>query len=110
MIRFAETEPSYQPGQLVCHVRHGYRGVIVAVDLRCSASHEWYMSNRTQPDQNQPWYHVLVDGSATVNYAAQGNLEQDPTSEPVDHPLVMQFFRGMQDGRYVRNDCPWCGW
>jgi len=110
MIRFAETEPHFSVGQLVRHRRYGYRGVVVAVDERCMADHNWYMRNRTQPDQNQPWYHVMVDGSATVTYAAQSNLSADASREPIDHPLINEFFSGFCGGRYQRNDRPWMGW
>ncbi len=110
MIRFAETECRFQPGQIVRHRRYGYRGVIVSADPRCQAEADWYTNNRTQPDQNQPWYHVLVDGTPTATYAAQSNLEADPSGEPVDHPLLREFFDGLADGQYQRNDRPWQGW
>ena len=110
MIRFSETKPMFVAGQLVRHCRYGYRGVVVAVDPRCLADDQWYMSNRTQPDQNQPWYHVLVDGAATTCYAAESNLEADTSCEPIDHPLVDEFFSGISNGRYKRNDRPWRGW
>lgn len=110
MIRFADTSPQFTTGDLVCHRKHGYRGVVVAVDRRCQANPDWYLSNRTQPDQNQPWYHVLVDGSATTTYAAESNLLPDGASEPIDHPLVEQFFTGFDGRQYKRNDRPWLGW
>lgn len=110
MIRFAETTPQFAPGDLVQHLRHGYRGVVVAVDPRCQASADWYLANQTQPDQNQPWYHVLVDSSGATTYAAQGNLQVDQSAEPVDHPLVDKFFSGFCHGKYVRNQQAWLGW
>lgn len=110
MIHFADTKPKFAPGQLVRHCRYRYRGVVVAADPRCLADHQWYISNRTQPDQNQPWYHVLVDGTGTTTYAAESNLNEDDLGGPVDHPLVTQFFDGFRDGRHVRNDRPWPGW
>lgn len=110
MIRFAETHPRFEPGDLVCHRRYGYRGVVVAADPRCRADTEWYLSNRTQPEQNQPWYHVLVDGGCGTTYAAECNLTEDPSGEPVDHPLVEQYFCKFCGARYVRNDRPWEGW
>ena len=110
MIRFAETQPLYEPGQLVRHRRYGYRGVVVAVDPRCMADANWYLANRTQPDQNQPWYHLLVNGKATCTYAAQSNLEADDTAEPIEHPLVPEFFADFCQGRYERNDREWEGW
>ena len=98
------------PGQIVRHRRYAYRGVIAAVDPRCLADPQWYMSNRTQPDLNQPWYHVLVDAAATTTYAAQSNLELDPGAEPIDHPLLDAFFDGMENGMYRRNNRTWKGW
>jgi len=110
MIRFADTSPRFEVGQLVMHRRYRYRGVVVAVDPRCRADPSWYLANRTQPDQSQPWYHVLVDGNGATTYAAESNLEADRSGGPVDHPLLAEFFHGMVGDRYVRNDRPWPGW
>lgn len=99
--------PLYSPGQLVRHRRYGYRGVIVDLDLTCQASEEWYRSNRTQPDRNQPWYHVLVDGSPHITYAAQTSLLPDDSGKQVRHHLLPYFFSGFENGRYLRNDRPW---
>ncbi|MEM6655682.1 MAG: heat shock protein HspQ [Planctomycetota bacterium] len=110
MIQFAATNPRFSPGDLVRHRRYGYRGVVVAVDPRCQANSDWYLSNRTQPDQNQPWCHVLVDGGGTTTYAAQSNLDEDSSAEPIDHPLVAEFFSEFTCGRYRRNDREWLGW
>ena len=105
-----ESSPArFQPGHLVRHRRYGYRGVVVALDLECGAGDDWYRSNRTQPDRDQPWYHVLVHGSSQTTYAAQTSLMPDPTNEEVAHPLVVLFFSRFEDGFYVRNDQPWPG-
>ena len=67
-------EPSgveqFAVGELVRHGRYDYRGVVVASDPACRADDDWYLANRTQPDRDQPWYHVLVHGSHQVTYAA----------------------------------------
>ena len=55
--------PNFEPGEVVQHIRYGYRGVIVDFDSACMAPDDWYQSNQTRPDRNQPWYHVLVDGN-----------------------------------------------
>lgn len=99
--------PVFEPGQLVRHRRYGYRGVVVDRDARCQADEEWYQKNQTQPDRNQPWYHVLVDGSSTCTYAASENLIADLSGLPIDHPLVAYFFSEFKDGEYVRNGNPW---
>ena len=50
----------FEIGDTVRHRRYGYRGIIVERDLSCKASDDWYLGNRTQPEREQPWYHVLV--------------------------------------------------
>ncbi len=100
---------SFQPGDLVHHKRYGYRGVVVAVDPNCRADDAWYQANQTQPDRDQPWYHVLVHGSVTTTYPAQESLEPDLAGGRVAHPLVALFFSEFREGRYVRNDEPWEG-
>jgi heat shock protein HspQ len=99
--------PVFEPGQLVRHRRYGYRGVIVDRDEACQASDDWYFNNQTRPDRDQPWYHVLVDGSSTCTYAASENLVADSSELPITHALVPHFFGEFKDGVYIRNDKPW---
>jgi len=110
MIALNRPKRKFEVGQLVKHRRYGYRGVVVAFDQTCRAPEDWYRSNRTQPDRNQPWYHVLVDQSDTVTYAAQSSLLADDDVAEVDHPLTEMFFNDFVEGRYVRNDRPWTSW
>lgn len=106
---FGGERPVFKPGQLIRHRRYGYRGVIVDRDERCMADEAWYKKNQTQPDRDQPWYHVLVDQSTACTYAASQNLVADPSGTPIDHPLLQHLFSGFKDGHYVRNDEPWPG-
>ena len=98
---------SFIPGDIVRHVRYHYRGVIVASDFMCMADENWYQSNKTQPDKNQPWYHVLVHESGSITYPAESSLELDESGEQVVHPLLDQFFTCFEEGRYQRNEVPW---
>jgi len=50
-----------------------------------------------------------VDGTAQNTYAAEENLQADPSGQSVRHPLVVHFFGEFVDGRYIRNDQPWPG-
>ncbi|MXZ44789.1 MAG: heat shock protein HspQ, partial [Gammaproteobacteria bacterium] len=51
-------------GQIVEHVRFGYRGVIYHCDGEFSLTDEWYDEMaKSKPPKNKPWYGVLVDGS-----------------------------------------------
>jgi len=102
-----EARPLFQPGQLVRHKRYGYRGVVVDFDPCCAADDDWYAANQTQPDRNQPWYHVLVHNSESVTYPAQENLTADKSKQPVSHTLIDAFFSSFVDGCYIRNKRPW---
>jgi heat shock protein HspQ len=101
--------PVFEPGQLVRHRRYGYRGVVVDRNEFCEADNVWYSKNQTQPDRDQPWYHVLVDGSSTCTYAASENLVADSSGLPIEHPLLPHFFSEFKNGIYIRNDDPWSG-
>ena len=105
-----DRNPLYAPGQLVRHRRYGYRGVVVDFDTTCQAEEVWYYRNQTHPPRNQPWYHVLVDGSPSTTYAAQTSLMADDRADPVRHPLVEELFSKFQDGRYERNEVRIRGW
>ena len=87
-------------GQLISHRRYGYRGVIVGCDRQCCATDEWYHGNRTQPDRERPWYHVLVHGAEHTTYVAEENLGEDGGGEQVIHPLTGVFFEHFSAGCY----------
>ena len=107
---FQDEPPSFSIGQLVCHRRYRYRGVVVDFDLSCRADGRWYSSNRTQPDRDQPWYHVLVDGSDAVTYGAQTSLEPGLGDQPIHHSLVPHRFARFESGRYERKYRVVPGW
>lgn len=109
MIALTRPNSQFTVGELVKHRRYGYRGVIVDIDDFCRAPDQWYNSNNTQPDRNQPWYHVLVHDSNSMTYAAQTSLETDESGEPIEHPLINHFFSQFDGERYVRNDQPLAG-
>lgn len=110
MISLARQSPKFLAGDLVSHKRYGYRGVVVAADIHCMAPEGWYQHNQTQPNKDQPWYHVLVDGGESATYAAETSLVKDRTATPITHALIDHFFDGFEDGHYTRNTQPWPGW
>ena len=83
----------FEPGDVVVHIRYSYRGVVVNFDKACQAPEDWYKSNQTQPDREQPWYHILVDGKQQVTYVAQSNLRSDKSKQQVVHGMINLFFR-----------------
>ena len=95
------------PGQLVEHRRNGYRGVVVDGDYFCMADEDWYQSNPGHASKAQPWYHVLVDNSDAVTYAAESSLIIDESKSPIQHPYVPFFFDAYRGGAYSRNQRAW---
>jgi heat shock protein HspQ len=91
----------YDLGLVVTHQNYGYRGVIVAADPVCMAGDTWYKANKTQPNRDQPWYHVLVhDSGGLSTYVAHSNLKQDTSGQAIDHPRISYYFTKLEDGRY----------
>ena len=94
-------------GDLIHHRRFDYRGVIVDIDAAFQLSDEWYEAvAKSRPPKNEPWYHVLVHGAVHMTYVAERNLKRETSAEPVDHPMLWQFFSRFEDGRYVGADLP----
>ncbi len=92
----------YSVGDLIHHRLFDYRGVIVDVDRKFLTTDEWYNTvAKSRPPKDQPWYHVLVDGSTATTYVAERNLELDQLGDPISHPLLAQFFSRFEDGRYI---------
>ena len=89
-------------GQVVQHLRFGYRGVVADVDPCFEGTPEWYdQVAQSRPPKDRPWYHVLVDGSDHMTYVAERHLEIDSSGAPVRHPLLNEFFDGFRDGAYT---------
>ena len=89
-------------GDIIHHLRFDYRGVIYDVDATFQGTEEWYnQMAKSKPPRDQPWYHVLVDQSASMTYVAERNLDSDSYSTPVIHPLVDQYFSQFKNGKYI---------
>ena len=99
-------EVLFREGQIVRHVRYGYRGVVVGCDRTCQAEDAWYkfqvQGKDYRPTRDQPWYHVLVDESVRQTYVAQQNLEAGDTTRPIHHPLIHHYFNAFLGGVYHR--------
>ena len=89
-------------GDIIHHLRFDYRGVIYDVDATFQGTEEWYnQMAKSKPPRDQPWYHALVDQSASMTYVAEINLEADSSSIPIEHPLVDQYFIQFKNGKYI---------
>ena len=89
-------------GDIIHHLRSDYRGVIYEVDATFQGTEEWYnQMAKSKPPRDQPWYHVLVDQSASMTYVAERNLGVDSSSTPIEHPLVDQYFSQFKNGKYI---------
>ena len=89
-------------GDSIYHLQFDYRGVIYDVDATFQGTEEWYYQMaKSKPPRDKPWYHVLVDQSASMTYVAERNLEADSSSTPIEHPLVDQYFSQFKNGKYI---------
>lgn len=95
-------ETSFYIGQIVDHLRFGYRGVIVGVDSEFGLSEEWYQQMaRSQPPRDRPWYHVLVDNAEHTTYVAERNLAPSHDHSQINHPMLGDFFDRYDGDRYL---------
>lgn len=94
-------EAKFHIGQLIHHKLFDYRGVIVDVDPVFQGSDEWYdQVARSRPPKDQPWYRVLVHQAQHETYVAERNLEPDASGDPIQHPLVEEFFAALDGDSY----------
>ncbi len=102
IIGFIMQLAAFSLGQVVGHLKYGYRGVIVDVDPVFQGSDQWYAKTAvSQPAKDRPWYHVLVDEHEYETYVAEEHLFADASDSPVIHPELDDFLLAKQDGRYT---------
>ena len=98
----SETTAKFSLGQMVHHQLFGYRGVVYDVDPQFDGTDEWYHRvAKSLPPRDRPWYRVLVDGSDSVTYVAERNLEPDETGIPIHHPELGEHFFELRGNVYV---------
>lgn len=96
------TTAQFNVGQLVDHLKFGYRGVIFAVDAEFSLSEEWYDNvAKSRPPKDSPWYHVMVDGAANTTYVAERHLAAAKDRSQINNPHLGQYFHQFDGHRYV---------
>jgi heat shock protein HspQ len=95
-------QAKFSIGQCVYHRLFDYRGVVVDVDPEFQGTDEWYENvAKSRPPKGEPWYHVLVHDARDETYVAERNLSVDDSLEPVNHPLVGEYFNEFSDGVYT---------
>lgn len=99
------TRARFSVGDVIHHHLFNYRGVVADIDPEFQSTDEWYETvAKSRPRKDQPWYHVLVHGADYTTYVAEQNLDADPDPEPVDHPMLDQFFSRFDNGHYISVD------
>lgn len=94
-------QAQFSIGQCIQHRLFDYRGVIVDVDPEFLGPEDWYEQvAKSRPPRNEPWYHVLVHDAGNETYVAERNLREDDSDEPVNHPLLNEYFTGFDQGIY----------
>ena len=93
-------------GSQVRHRIYGFRGVVFDVDPEFNNTEEWYQSipAEVRPRKDQPYYHLFAESteqSPYIAYVSEQNLVQDDDDEPICHPEMVDYFDGLEEGRYV---------
>jgi len=104
-----DNQSKFQTGDIISHKKYGYCGAIVHIDPIFQGEENWYLSNQTQPNKDQSWYFVLVNGNQQVTYVAEENLHSNNSAYPIVHPMLNLLFSGFDAklNRYIRNGVPW---
>jgi len=100
----------YRVGQVIKHLRWGYRGVIIGWDETARAPEAWiremHKSNRDW--SRQPNYAILVDTrdrtAPQITYVPQENIEVVKHTK-VLHPSVEDYFEHFDGSQYLPR--PW---
>jgi len=97
-----DTVCKFSIGQIIHHILFNYRGVIIDIDSNFQGTETWYRDvAKSSPPRDKPWYHVLVDQSNLVTYVAERNLEEEISKEPIENPLIKEFFKDFKNGFYI---------
>ena len=92
-------------GHRVYHKVFSYRGVVFNVDAEFCGDDRWYEEVAvSRPPKSEPWYHILPDGKRHTTYVAERNLITDESLEKIDHPLVENFFDGLNETGYISTE------
>ena len=95
--------PRFMIGQLVHHTLLDYRGVVIDIDETFTETDDWGdLLVEAKPNEDTPWYRVLVHGQEHETYVAESHLEPDRSAQPIAHPLITEAFDAFVDGHYVR--------
>lgn len=93
--------PRFRAGQIVRHLKFGYRGVVYSVDPQFALGEDWYEQvARSRPPKDAPWYHVLVDAAAHTTYVAERHLAPAEDTSQITHPLLGEYFSGYDGSAY----------
>ena len=91
----------FQAGQIVKHLKFGYRGVVFQADDVFALSEEWYdQIARSRPPKDAPWYHVLVDNGVHTTYVAERHLAPSRDQTQIKHPSLGEYFESYDGLRY----------
>jgi len=100
----------YRVGQVIKHIRWGYRGVIIGWDETARAPDVWIkeMHNENREWSRQPNYAILVDTrdrpAPQITYVPQENLDVVKHTK-VLHPSVHDYFENFDGSQYLPR--PW---
>ena len=96
----------FRVGQVVQHIKNGYRGVVVGWDPQANAPNDWL---KQSGEENQDWMHqpnylILVDTrdrpEPQFTYVPQDNLKIKKHARVI-HPKLYDYFKDYDGAQYV---------
>lgn len=90
----------YRIGDVICHKKQGYIGVIIDVDASFLPRGAGTALAQDGFNQETPWYRVLVDNTAYTAYVKESFLSKEDETLLIIHPDISRHLK-RQDGRYV---------
>lgn len=94
-------QAKYDIGEVVAHLKHGYRALIVDIDPIFQPS--GYKKHRQQADNlskeaSMPWYRLLVDDSSHITYVEESLLKPMKGDAMVENPNVKHYLQTNTEG------------
>lgn len=90
----------YNVGQIVYDKDSDHRGVVCDVDMEHTHPRQQARRDKQDKQSDEPRYHVLMDGCDIKSYVGQSQLTASTDVAPINHPLVLEYFKRFEDGSY----------
>ena len=92
----------FKIGDIVKHITHGYRAVVIDVDpiFQASGRHNPRAIKESFATKN-PWYRLLVDESNQITYVEEPHLMEDINAQEIINAHLEEHLGINKSGGYI---------